>query len=109
MDQARDVVEPVDRSHDRSRHYHVIENTVGHPQGYSDDLFRARREALEVARTRAHWQASMSGCRVETLLGHQGRYLITTGRSNDAGRMIAVEECEDGDCLEAAYDSMVDC
>jgi hypothetical protein len=37
-----------------------------------------------------------------------GRYLITTGRPHDAGRMIAVEECDDADCLELGYDSLVD-
>ena len=31
----------------------MIENTVGNPQGYRDDLFRSRRRALEVARTLA--------------------------------------------------------
>jgi hypothetical protein len=89
-------------------HYHVIENTVGDPHGYRDDLFRSRRRAVEAARTRAHWIAAVAGCRVETLLGPVGRYLVTTGRTHEIGRLIAVEECDDAECLEVGYGSMVD-
>jgi hypothetical protein len=87
------------------RHFHVIESAVGDPQGYRDDLFRTRRRALELARSRAHWLAAMAGCRVESLLGPPGRYLITTGRPHDTGRMISVEQCDDAECLEGTPDS----
>jgi hypothetical protein len=86
-------------------HFHVIESAVGDPQGYRDDLFRTRRRALELARSRAHWLAAIAGCRVETLLGPPGRYLVTTGRPHDTGRMISVEQCDDAGCLEGAQDS----
>jgi hypothetical protein len=108
MDETTRVLERVDPYQQRSRHYHVIENTVGNPQGYRDDMFRSRRRALEVARTRAHWLAAVGGSRVESLLGPVGRYLITTGRPHDPGRMIAVEECDDAECLELGNDSLVE-
>jgi hypothetical protein len=83
------------------RHYHVIETAVGDRYGYRDDLFGSRRHATEVARTRAQWLATVAaGGRVETLLGPAGRYLVTTGRPSDAGRLIAVEECDDPDCVD---------
>jgi hypothetical protein len=81
------------------RHYHLIENAVGDPHGYRDDVFLSHRRALQVARNRAHWLGAVAGCRVESLLGPAGRYLITTGRPHDAGRMIAIEECDDDQCL----------
>jgi hypothetical protein len=33
------------------------------------------------------------------------RYLVTTGRRHDSGRMIGVEKCDDPACLEAVYGS----
>jgi len=50
----------------------------------------------------------VGGSRVESLLGPVGRYLITTGRPHDPGRMIAVEECDDAECLELGNDSLVE-
>jgi hypothetical protein len=66
------------------RHYHVIENAVGEPHGYRDDVFRNRRRALIAAKERAEWLAAVAGLRVESLVG-TGRYFITTGRPSDAG------------------------
>ncbi|MBJ7598635.1 hypothetical protein [Candidatus Nephthysia bennettiae] len=108
MDEAAETTEQIHGQRESSPHYHVIENAVGNPHGYRDDLFRSRRRAVEAARTRAHWLAAVAGCRVETLLGPVGRYLVTTGRSHDAGRMIAVEDCDDPACLEVSYNSMLD-
>ena len=87
---------------DRARHYHIIESAVGDPGGYRDDVFRNRRLAIDAARNRAQWLATVAGCRVEPLLGPPARYLITTGQPHDAGRMIAVEECDDPECLTSA-------
>jgi hypothetical protein len=92
----------------QSRHYHLTENSVGDPPGYRDDLYSNRRLALEAARARAEWLAAVAGGRVETLLGPAGRYLVTSGRPRDAGRMILVDECDDAECLEVSYDSMLD-
>jgi hypothetical protein len=52
--------------------------------------------------------AAVAGGRVEPLLGPPGRYLVTSGRPRDAGRMILVDECEDAECLEVGYDSMLE-
>jgi hypothetical protein len=71
-------------------------------------LFRGRRQAVEAAKSRAHWLAAVAGCGVVTLFGPAGRYLVTTGRPHDAGRMIAVEDCDDPDCLEIAYNSVLE-
>jgi hypothetical protein len=90
------------REQGRLAHYHVVESALGDPNGYRDDVFRSRRQAVEVARTRAHWLAAMAGCRVETLFGPPGRYLVTTGSPHDPGRMIGVEDCDDFACLETA-------
>jgi hypothetical protein len=86
----------------RGHHYHVVQTAVGDPTDYRDDLFRTRRRALDAARSRAHWIAALAGCRVEALFGPPGRYLVTTGSPHDAGRLIAVENCDDPDCLEVA-------
>jgi hypothetical protein len=43
--------------------------------------------------------------KVEALSG-SGRWLVTTRRAGDAGRLIEVEACQDADCLEADYDSL---
>jgi hypothetical protein len=92
----------------QSRHYHLTENSVGDAPGYRDDLYTNRRLALEAARARAEWLAAIAGSRVETLLGPAGRYLVTSGRPRDAGRMILVDECDDAECLEVSYDSMLE-
>jgi hypothetical protein len=81
-----------------TRHYHVIENSVGEPQGFRDEMFRSRRRALAAARTRAEWLSAVAGLRVESLVG-SGRYFITTGRPGDAGRLISVEDCTEAACL----------
>ncbi|MBJ7601121.1 MAG: hypothetical protein JF922_23990 [Candidatus Dormibacteraeota bacterium] len=83
----------------------MIETGIGDPVGYRDDLFKSRREAEMAARTRAEWQAAVSDLRVEALSG-AGRYLITTRRGGDPGRLIEVEPCLDPACLEADNDSM---
>jgi hypothetical protein len=88
-------------------HYHVIENPVGEPQGYRDEMFRSRRRALMEARERAEWLSAVAGLRVEALVG-VGRYFITTGRPGDAGRLITVEDCDDADCFAAAGDLMLE-
>jgi hypothetical protein len=80
------------------RHYHVIENAVGEPHSYRDDVFRSRRRAFGAARERAQWLEAVAGLRVDPLVG-AGRYFITTGRYRDAGRLIAVEACEEAGCL----------
>ena len=82
----------------RAHHHHVIESAIGDPQSYRDEPFRSRRRALEVARDRANWLNTVAGCRVDSLGGASARYLITTGRPHDAGRMIVVEECYDRQC-----------
>lgn len=81
----------------RAHHHHVIESAIGDPQSYRDEPFRSRRRALEVARDRANWLTTVTGCRVDSV-GAGARYLITTGRPQDAGRMIVVEECHDPQC-----------
>jgi hypothetical protein len=75
----------------------VIESAIGDPQSYRDEPFRSRRRALEVARDRANWLNTVAGSRVDSL-GAGERYLITTGRPHDAGRMIVVEGCYDPQC-----------
>lgn len=89
-----------------AKHYHVIEHSVGNPLSYRDDLFLSRCRAIQVARARAEWLAYVVGCGVETLVGPHGRYLVTTG-PYDAGRMIAVEDCDDEECMDQRYDSML--
>jgi hypothetical protein len=42
----------------------------------------------------------VGGLRVESLVG-VGRYFITSGRSGDAGRLIAVEDCDEAECPES--------
>jgi hypothetical protein len=74
---------------------------VGNPLSLQDEVVFSRRRATQLAKERAEWLAYLGGCRVETLLGPPGRYLVTTG-SHDAGRMILVEDCEDEDCLDMA-------
>jgi hypothetical protein len=88
-----------------TRHYHVIENTIGKPLGYRDDVFPSRRRAEAQARSRAQWMAAMAGLDVEALTG-SGRYLVTTRRSQDPGRLIEVEACDDRECFEVAYGPM---
>jgi hypothetical protein len=90
----------------RARHYHLSDTTIGGPSGYRDDVFATRREALMAARERAQWLAALTGLRVQPL-ADPGRYLLTSGRVHDAGRIIELEECDDPDCLELAYDSVV--
>jgi hypothetical protein len=88
-----------------TRHYHVIENTIGKPLSYRDDVFPSRRLAEAQARSRAEWMAAMAGLSVEALSG-SGRYLVTTRRPQDPGRLIEVEACDDRECFEAAYGPM---
>jgi hypothetical protein len=88
-----------------ARHYHVIENRIGDPLGYRDDVFATRRQAAATARTRAEWLALVAGLHVEALSGSD-RYLVTTRRAGDAGHLIEVEVCDEDGCLEAVYDSL---
>jgi hypothetical protein len=37
-----------------------------------------------------------------------GRYLFTSGRRQDAGRTITVEECDDSGCFESGYASLLE-
>jgi hypothetical protein len=89
----------------RGRHYHLSDTTIGGGFGYRDDIFPSRREALAAARERADWLGALTGCRVHPL-AEAGRYLLTTGRPRDAGRIIELEECDDPECLEIAYGSV---
>jgi hypothetical protein len=49
--------------------------------------------------------AALAGLSVEALTG-SGRYLISTRRPQDPGRLIEVEACDDRECFEAAYGPM---
>jgi hypothetical protein len=89
----------------RVRHYHLTDTTIGAISGYRDDIFASRRQALVAARERAEWIAALTGWRVQPL-ADPGRYLLTTGRPNEAGRIIELEECEDPECLEIAFGSV---
>jgi hypothetical protein len=55
---------------------------------------------MESAKTRAEWLAALSGLRVEPLVG-LGRFLVTSGRPQDVGRLIWVERCDEAECLTA--------
>jgi hypothetical protein len=90
----------------RARHYHLSDTTIGGPSGYRDDVFPNRREAVAAARDRALRLAALTGMHVQAL-ADPGRYLLTTGRAHDAGRIIELEDCDDPDCLEVAYDPVV--
>ena len=89
----------------KARHYHVIENRIGEPLGYRDDVFPTRREARGAARARAAWLAAVAGLEVHALSG-VGRYLITTRRPGDPGCLVEVEACDDRACLELTYGPM---
>jgi hypothetical protein len=69
-------------------------------------MFRTRRAAVAAARERATWLAAVDSCRVEVVAGRDG-YLVTTGRRQDAGRVIEVEECDEATCLEVDYGSVL--
>jgi hypothetical protein len=90
----------------RARHYHLSDTTIGGHSGYRDDVFPTRRAALAAARERAQWLAALTGLKVQAL-DEPGRYLLTTGRAYDAGRIIELEDCDDPDCLDLAYDSVI--
>jgi hypothetical protein len=90
----------------RARHYHLSDTTIGGHSSYRDDVFTTRREALSAARERARWLAAVNGLKVQAL-ADPGRYLLTTGRPHDAGRIIELEDCDDPDCIDLAYDSIV--
>lgn len=90
----------------RTRHYHLSDNTIGGHSSYRDDVFPTRREAMAAARERAQWVAALTGLKVQAL-DDPGRFLLTTGRAHDAGRIIELEDCDDPECLDLAYDSIV--
>jgi hypothetical protein len=89
----------------RTRHYHLTDTTIGGPAGYRDDVFPRRRQALAAARERAEWLGALMGLKVQPLVD-PGRYLLTTGRAHDPGRIIELEECDDQECLELEYGSI---
>lgn len=89
----------------RTRHYHLTDTTIGGPAGYRDDVFPRRRQALAAARERAQWLGALMGLKVQAL-ADPGRYLLTTGRPHDPGRIIELEECDDRECLELEYGSI---
>ena len=82
-----------------SRHYHLVENRIGDPLSYRDDVFTTRRRASDEARTRVQWLAA-AGFHVEAVTGSRRRYLVTRRRTGDPGCLIQVEACEDPGCLE---------
>jgi hypothetical protein len=82
-----------------TKHYHLIEQSVGNPLSHQDDLFLSRRRAIQAAKERAEWLAHLGDCRLEYLLGPPGRYLVTAG-AHDAGHMIVVEDCDDVGCVD---------
>jgi hypothetical protein len=82
-----------------SRHYHLIDSELGNPNAYRDEVFSTRSHALSVAKDRVDWLAALAGLRIVPLAG-RGRYLLTTGRRRDPGRIIEVEECGEAECLE---------
>ncbi len=79
----------------------MIEQSVGNPLSHQDDLFLSRRRAIQAAKERAEWLAHLGACRLESLLGPPGRYLVTAG-PHDAGHMIVVEDCDDVGCVDEA-------
>jgi hypothetical protein len=90
----------------RTRHYHLSDTTIGGHSGYRDDVFTTRREAMAAARERAQWIAALTGLEVQAL-DDPGRFLLTSGRAYDAGRIIELEDCDDPECLDLAYDSIL--
>jgi hypothetical protein len=82
-----------------SRHYHLIDSELGNPNAYRDEVFPTRSQAVSVARDRVDWLAALAGLRIVPLAG-TGRYLLTTGRRGDPGRIIEIEECGETECLE---------
>ena len=81
------------------RHYHLVENHIGNPLGYRDEVFSTRRQAGQVARIRVQWLAA-AGRHVEAITVSGPRYLVTRPGARDPGCLIQVEECEDAGCLE---------
>jgi hypothetical protein len=86
-------------------HYHLVDSTRAGQVGYHEEIFGSSGEALAAARDRAVWLADLSGWRVHSVTSRDG-FLITSGRAHEAGRMIEVQECDDPECLEAAYGPM---
>ena len=74
-----------------------MENHIGNPLGYRDELFSTRRKANQVARMRVQWLAA-AGRHVESVAGP--RYLVTRPGARDPGCLIQVEACDDAACLE---------
>jgi hypothetical protein len=88
-----------------TRHYHLIDSELGNPNAYRDEIFPTRSQACSVAKDRVDWLAALVGLRIVPLAG-TGRYLLTTGHRQDAGRIIEVEECGEAECLERKHGSM---
>jgi hypothetical protein len=86
-------------------HYHLVDSTAGSRPGYAEEIFENRMEADIAAFDRAAWLAGVFGWRVHHIAGEAG-FLISSGRADEAGRMIGVQECDDPGCLEVAYGSL---
>jgi hypothetical protein len=82
----------------QSPHYHLIDNTIGRPLNYRDDIFLTRREAEAAAKARADWLATSCGLHVERLTG-LGRYYVSGHEPRAAGQVLEVEACDDPECL----------
>lgn len=79
-------------------HYHLIDNTIGRPLDYRDDIFLTRREAEAAARARADWLATSCGLHVERLTG-LARYYVSGQEPRAPGQVLEVEACDDPECL----------
>ena len=89
-----------------TRHYHLIDSELGNPNAYRDEIFPTRSRARSVAKDRVDWLAALVGLTIVPLAG-TGRYLLTTGRRQDPGRIIEVEGCGEAECLEREFGSLI--
>ena len=77
----------------RARHFHLTSTTAGGSFCDRDEIFATWQEAVAAARERAEGLAATTGLRLLALTDPEC-FLLTSGRPNEAGRMIEVEECE---------------
>ena len=77
----------------RARHFHLSSTTAGGTVCDRDEAFSTRTEAVAAAREHAEWLAATTGLRLQPLTKPEC-FLLTSGRPNDAGRIIEVEECD---------------
>jgi hypothetical protein len=78
---------------------------MGGQSGFREEIFGRFSEASVAAQERAVWLAGLYGWRVHPVTGRTG-FLISSGRADEAGRMIEVQDCDDPQCLETAYGPM---